>query len=296
MTGREFSQVDIDLLADYVGGVLDGTPDEAVVARRVADDPTWAEAYATLSASASTIQADLAAWGATPEPMPADVADRIATALEQEPTRPALSVVPDADGPRRSVSRLRRRWPAWATPVAVAASLAAFAGLGIGLADSSSTDDAGSGTAAEAPAAARDNAAGGAELATPQALVASGKDYRAGTLAAAQPPPDGDRAMSAQSATTEEDSGSSGLKSTAAAALQRLTAQTALSACLDAIAREHNNGAATVQVVDFATFDGSPAVIVFFTDGTGARWVWASGPNCGQAAWGADTRGNAKIG
>ena len=31
MTGAEFSEVDIDLLADYVGGALDGTPDEAVV-------------------------------------------------------------------------------------------------------------------------------------------------------------------------------------------------------------------------------------------------------------------------
>ena len=28
MTGAEFSGVDIDLLADYIGGALEGTPDE----------------------------------------------------------------------------------------------------------------------------------------------------------------------------------------------------------------------------------------------------------------------------
>jgi negative regulator of sigma E activity len=292
VTGREFSEVDIDLLADYVGGALDGTPEEATVARRVADDPEWAEAYAALSAATSSIQADLAAWGATPEPMPTEVADRITTALEQQPSRPALSVVHDVNGPRRSVSRPRRRWPAWATPAAVAAGLVAFAGLGIGLSNSSSNDDAGS-SSADAPAVARDNAAGGsAQEAAPQEVVVSGRDYRAATLGTAQPPLADAQALNSPMTTFEGDRA----QMAASAQLRRLTTPAALSECLEAIARDHNRGATTVQVVDLASFDGSPAVVVFFTDGSGARWVWASGPNCGQAAWGADTRGKAQIG
>ncbi|BCB80600.1 hypothetical protein Pflav_070100 [Phytohabitans flavus] len=112
MTGQEFSEVDFDLLADYVGGALDGTPEEAVVARRIAEEPTWAQAHAALVEATGSVEASLVAWGESAEPMPAEVADRIATALEQQPQRPALSAVPDESaGPRRTARRARRRLP-----------------------------------------------------------------------------------------------------------------------------------------------------------------------------------------
>ncbi|OJF09618.1 hypothetical protein [Couchioplanes caeruleus] len=81
MTGAEFSEVDFDLLADYVGGALDGTPDEAVVSALIVGHPAWRRAHAELSGAAEAMTAALGAWGAEPEPMPADVATRLDVAL-----------------------------------------------------------------------------------------------------------------------------------------------------------------------------------------------------------------------
>lgn len=81
MTGEEFSGVDIDLLADYVGGALDGTPDEAVVVALIVEDPSWRDAYALLSGGVATVGAQLRALDSVPEPMPADVVARLDAAL-----------------------------------------------------------------------------------------------------------------------------------------------------------------------------------------------------------------------
>ena len=59
--------------------------------------------------------------------------------------------------------------------------------------------------------------------------------------------------------------------------LDRLTGRAALDACLADIAAEHNRGPVAVEVVDYATFNGLPAVVVRFTDPRGGRWAWASG-------------------
>jgi hypothetical protein len=295
VTGQEFSEVDIDLLADYVGGALDGTPEEAVVARRVAEQPAWAEAHAALSEATEGVRASLASWGASAEPMPAEVADRIATALAQEPHRPALSLVPDdPDGPPRTAPRARRRLPGWAAPAAIAAGIVAIAGLGLSQADRLSGgggEDTAAGTA-DAPA----YASGSAEAAPPAAqsaappVTVSGRNYLG--LADAVPP-----AM----ITSDRASGKDGDDAErqlfgAAAALDRLRDPAARAACIEAIATVHPPGVTSVEVFDLASFQGSPAAIVFFTDRSGARWVWASGPECGLAARGADTRGSAKIG
>ncbi|GGQ45651.1 hypothetical protein [Couchioplanes azureus] len=81
MTGAEFSEVDFDLLADYVGGALDGTPDEAVVSALIVGHPAWRRAHAELSDATAAMTAALGAWGAEPEPMPADVVARLDAAL-----------------------------------------------------------------------------------------------------------------------------------------------------------------------------------------------------------------------
>ncbi|MGC1214189.1 MAG: hypothetical protein WA890_23385, partial [Micromonospora sp.] len=92
MTPGEFSTVDHDLLADYVGGALDGTPEHATVARLVEEDAAWRRAYAALAPALDLVRADLAEWGSVAAPeMPAAVADRIAAALSGAGPAPTLA-------------------------------------------------------------------------------------------------------------------------------------------------------------------------------------------------------------
>lgn len=285
MTGRQFSEVDLDLLADYVGGALDGTPEQATVERLVAEDPAWARAHSELTSSMATVQADLAGWGAAAEPMPSEIADRVAAVLTDRESRPALTVVPGERPAARH--RSRRRWPGWATPAAVAAGLLVAAGFGISvLGSAGDQDSAGTGEAA----VARDNAAEGPPQAmadATQQLVASGRDYRGDTLGGQQAP-----VTAAQTGKRVFAEGEPGAL-VVPAALRRLTGADALSACLNAIARDHDRGATTVQAVDYASFEGAPAIAAFFTDGNGERWIWVSGPECGVT--GSDTRASARI-
>ena len=89
MTSDRYDEVDIDLLADYIGGALDG-PEEAAVAGLVADDPGWRETYELLRAGMTAVGADLRALGARPEPMPADVATRLEAALASPVAEPPV--------------------------------------------------------------------------------------------------------------------------------------------------------------------------------------------------------------
>ena len=81
MTAGEFREVDHDLLADHVGGALKGTPEGARVERLIAENPAWHRAHADLTRAMESVSADLAQWGAVPEPMPAEVADRLTAAV-----------------------------------------------------------------------------------------------------------------------------------------------------------------------------------------------------------------------
>ncbi|MEU4677203.1 hypothetical protein [Micromonospora sp. NPDC023737] len=97
MTVGRFREVDHDLLADYLGGALDGTPEQAVVARLVAEDAAWAEAYAQLAPAVAAVEGDLARWGEPVADMPLDVAERITSALAALP--PLTGELPTATGP-----------------------------------------------------------------------------------------------------------------------------------------------------------------------------------------------------
>ncbi|MFB9234623.1 hypothetical protein ACFFWC_03585 [Plantactinospora siamensis] len=99
MTAGEFSEADLDLLADYLGGALTGSPDESRVRELVRDDAEWAEAYTVLLAASDAVRADLAGWGAEPEPMPAAVAERLTAALAAAPPEPAPQQRPAATWP-----------------------------------------------------------------------------------------------------------------------------------------------------------------------------------------------------
>ncbi|MEV6374185.1 hypothetical protein [Micromonospora musae] len=81
MTVGRFREVDHDLLADYLGGALDGTPEQVVVARLVAEDAAWAEAYALLAPAVAAVEGDLARWGEPVAEMPPEVVERITGAL-----------------------------------------------------------------------------------------------------------------------------------------------------------------------------------------------------------------------
>ncbi|RKN14670.1 hypothetical protein D7147_28390 [Micromonospora musae] len=85
MTVGRFREVDHDLLADYLGGALDGTPEHVVVARLVAEDVAWAEAYARLAPAVAAVEGDLARWGEPVAEMPPEVVDRITGALAAAP-------------------------------------------------------------------------------------------------------------------------------------------------------------------------------------------------------------------
>jgi hypothetical protein len=304
VTGADFTGVDIDLLADYVGGALAGTPDEARVAALIVDDPAWRDAHALLSDGVAAVCDSLREWGAEPEPMPAAVAARLESAFAEiggaAPARgPHLVAVRETGVDREKSQRVRarRRTLRWGASLAAAAAVLAFAGIGISYLGSStsSSDTATSSAAGEAKAAPQ------AQADVPLAAVISdsGIDYGPGTIAngplkqfsasdAGGGPPHASRQASpsspgAMSAEGLEDG------------LARLRPRPALQACLDAIGAENGAGPITVQTVDYARFTGKPALVVHFTAGNGA-WAWASGPDCGLSGVGASTRISVKVG
>ncbi|MFF4877390.1 hypothetical protein [Micromonospora sp. NPDC000668] len=115
MTTEGFREVDDDLLADYLGGALDGTSQQAEVARLVDADPAWAQAYALLASAVTEVRADLARWAEPSPELPAALAERLAAALaaadpvldgaaaDEDPTGGTPTVEPDPDTATRVV-------------------------------------------------------------------------------------------------------------------------------------------------------------------------------------------------
>jgi hypothetical protein len=323
VTGAEFSGVDIDLLADYVGGALDGTPDEAVVTALIAEDAAWRDAHALLSDGVATVTGHLQDLGAVDEPMPADVSARLDAALLAQTTGPesrATAVGASADGsgapaamepgtdgaaPVRhlvavasSGSRSKRaRRLRWAAPVGIAAGVLAFIGFGV---QQLGSTDAGQDTSAAS--SAEDNsaqAAAGDALALPGGIVPvsnSGIDYRRDTLGQVTITTLATGAPAAPSASSfKQAPGTAPRNALDESALARLRVQEALKACIDAIAAQQGAGEITAQSVDFARFEGAPAVIVQFSTAN-ATWVWAAGPDCGSPGVGADKLASVQVG
>jgi len=326
--------VDVDLLADYVGGALDGTPEADRVAALVAASPEWASEHELLVAALAATADDLAEYAAAAaEPMPAAVSERLLAALAAEgpldASAPSPAAGPEVDdttfpaspgrrsadggarldqrapadgrpggadgghaGPARN-RRRRRRWATWAAPVLVAAAVAGFAGVWINQASetaNTAADSAGSSAVSPesggAPARAPASVLGAP--AVPQA--ASGRDYTGAQVAGGFR---GSRATASTPGSTMSEDQEGSAAQSVDPSLRRLTAPAALSICVEAIAQAHGQGPITVQAADFASYEGQPAVVVFFTDAAGARWGWAAGPDCGPA--GADTLFSAPI-
>ncbi len=314
MTGAEFSGVDIDLLADYVGGALDGTPEEAAVARLVAEDPAWREAHAELAAATGAVGAALRSWGAEPEPMPAEVVARLDAALltvgsgggdvARAGSVGSASVAGAADagaaGPARhltavrdgeaqpSTTRSRSRRLRWAAPIGVAAAALAFLGFGVQQFGSSGNED--QATSAAAPGSAEQFS-----LSAEPAVSSSGRDYTPESLA--ELPSQIMAAPEAAEAQPSDAAGEQRAKTGVAAtdaSLDRLRLPQALLACLEAIQREHA-GTIAAQTVDYGLFTGIPAAIVRFTAGDGS-WAWAVGADCGTRGSGSDKLAAVRVG
>ncbi|GID98288.1 hypothetical protein ACFQFC_24010 [Amorphoplanes digitatis] len=357
MTGAEFSGVDVDLLADYVGGALDGTPDEAVVTALIAEDPAWHDAYALLCGGVEAVSTELRTLGSTPEPMPADIFARLDAALLEasatrgsspdagtgsaDSTQGARHDPVDADDPggarviaigtarerasgrgtaapgapasdgatpdQRPVAvpfdarRRRTRRLRGAAGVGIAAGVLAFAGFGAQQLAVSTDSQTASSAGSAADRAADQGAPQSAELAVPgvppMQITESGLDYRQATLGqagahtlAAPNASDADKLDGSRSSASAPTA-----KSETTDALSRLRVQAALIACIDAIADKSGLAPITAQSVDFARYDGAPAVIIQFA-APGGSWVWAVGPGCGASGVGADKLGSVQVG
>ncbi|MEU3454810.1 hypothetical protein ABZ671_14575 [Micromonospora sp. NPDC006766] len=297
MTSGEFSGVDHELLADYVGGALDGTPEQASVARLVGEDPAWGAAYAGLARAVDLVHADLADWAAAPAPqMPPAVTDRISAALAGAvPAQRASGATRPAEGSGRNTGpgRRTRRWARIAGPVALAAASVTAVGFAL-----SNVIDAGRGdtavTADRGTVAGSASAGGAVPLATAPfrttgPALHSGTDYGPEQLS-------GTRRPFAAAGEGWQTSGEAPERLTSADGLDRLARPEALESCLRAIGAEHAAGSLTLELIDYASFEGRPALVVTFLDAGGERWAWASGPECGVPGSGADTRFRTRVG
>ncbi|BCY15633.1 hypothetical protein [Actinoplanes sp. L3-i22] len=302
MTGAEFHGVDIDLLADYVGGALDGTPESERVAALIAAEPAWQDAYELLAPEMATVGALL---GDLPvEPMPADVVARLDAVLAREPLPvpaeavPVDAVVSPADAVPQAVldlaerrrKRGNNRWVRIAAPIGIAAGVVGLFGYGLLSQSQDSADDA----ASSSKAAAGD--AGGMVAAAPAETMASGNDYTLGTLGQLVNRTTGESLAGSSQPRSQLPSEPQSETNFAGddVRLARLRAPDALLDCLDAIAQENGGGLLSVLSVDYARFTGKPALVVRFTAANG-EWAWASGVDCGLPGGDADTLGSVPV-
>lgn len=298
-------EVDLDLLADHLGGALEGTPEGARVAELVASDPSWARAAARLSGALDAVAADLATL---PEPaMPDDVADRLDQVLRTagqadtaqrsrgEPTGPVGATArpsSEARRPPRHATRRRRRAARWGAGLAVAAAAAGFTAFGLDAIEFGSSDS----DRGEHSASTDGQNDSGQLDASPQRFSASGADYGRAGLPAEPPsgslnpepqPPRGGESPEAAGPNINSETDGAPEAGTIPAALRHLMPLP--DSCLSAVQDGYDEGVASVDGVDYAHFEGASALVIWVTTETGQRWVTVTGPACGEAG-GADRR------
>lgn len=237
-------------------------------------------------------------------------AERTESTRRTEQAERRLTAVPGigdrvAGGRDRVPRSARRRWSRMAGAVTVAAAAVAFAGFGLSrLGVSDVASNGGSADSAAAPVVS--GPVPPIALPAAQQLIATGTDYLPDSLpkSLASRLPANTEERSGTDAASPPNTGSLGTFGAApepdrgpiAAGLARLADRDALTACLEAIALAHGRGAVTFNLVDYATFEGVPALVISLTDGTGGRWAWVSGADCGLPTSGADTRYQSQVG
>ena len=218
MTTEGFREVDADLLADYLGGALDGTPQQDEVAQLVAEDPSWAEAYALLAPAVAEVRTDLTRWAEPSPEMPPAITDRLLAALasarptndtstEEAPSgdpahagwsyRRRAGPVAGRPRPRRRVGRRastgpgrrQRGWARRGAPVAAAAIAVIAVALGLNqLSTRASDDSSGANALDRAGERARGRQRGPRPVRTTGPALHSGTNYTPQTLGDAYGP------------------------------------------------------------------------------------------------------------
>ncbi|MDG9675629.1 hypothetical protein [Micromonospora sp. DH14] len=338
MTTEGFREVDADLLADYLGGALDGTPQQDEVAQLVSADPSWAEAYALLAPAVTEVGADLTRWAEPSPQMPPTITDRLLAALASAqptndtstgPARAAASsvdpagdaatpvVVPTQGGAGRRPAlptpagagrgastgpgRRPRGWARRGAPVAAAAIAVIAVALGLNQLSMRAPDDSAGTTAMDRPASAPEGAAGAGTVRTTGPALRSGTNYTPQTLGNAYDTnsprtPATSRATGKGEQPGVDVEGERRPSPDGSDQLARLTDEAALTSCLASVAAEHGSAPLVVEVIDYARFQGDQALVIRFTDATGGRWAWVSGPECGVPGSGSDSRYSARVG
>lgn len=271
-------RVEWDRLADFTAGLLDGTPDADEVGRLVANDPAWASAHAQLIEADALVRADLAALGDTAVAVPADVVARLEAALSEEAPAVRRTTVVSLDARRR-----RKRWAAVAAVAAGVVALGAFgipalrSAVGSGSGNATYDSNAGAGAAA-APAPAGEGTSARDLTGPPFApggvvLAASGINYTADTLPGLVGKRSANEALGADAGAT------TGWSTAVPPELRRLTDPGARQVCLNAVTTAHGG---RVVSVDYARFEGSPALVIVLVDAAGTpRRAVVTGPACG---------------
>jgi len=294
--------VDLDRLADYAAGLLDGTPEAAEVADLIATSPDWAQAYAGLVEADHLVRADLTSLGRADLIMPADVVAQLdatlasATRSDAATERPRLTVIAGEGTGSRTASRTaaaqaRRRRNAWLA--AAAAAVIAFGGFGVtvlsDMMDRAVTETSGmSGRPGSGAADALGEPAppAAAPSVGPPRLTASGTNYFAGDLMLGYK---SGGAVDPGTLSPEIAGGRGQLKdSQVAPPLRRLVDPVALLTCLRTVTGAYGGQPLSV---DFARFENEPALIILLGDAAGrpARLV-VVGPACGLPQNGPDVR------
>lgn len=255
-----------DALCDLDEGLLAGTPAEADVQAHVAGCASCADVIAALAAT----RAQLAALPA--EPMPADVAERIEAALasEAETAPTPAAVVTPLDPARRS---RKPRWVRGAGAVAAGVALLMAGAVGIGVLNAvnekpETTSGAAEGNSAPSDSTQRD--AGNVPNYTSATLADGVRALVAG----------GPAAVAAPQAKSASPSPRLNTKQDAAAPpdLDRLRSPAQLASCVAELAGRQ--GAAPLAV-DYARYEGEPAVVIVLPDADPAVvQAWVVGPGC----------------
>jgi hypothetical protein len=282
------TETDLDLLADYSEGLLDG-PDATRVADLIASDEEWALTYQLLTGASTGVGQALDSYAQETPELPAEVSQRIDDALQSEREQASAPVSLDAARRRRES---RRSWLGLSAAAAAAVIVAVVFGLGaLGL-----NLGGGSSSSSTSEGVRPDSAEGGASAALGAVIVtSSGTNYTQDNLGKQPIKPNaittfgGSKAANSQSSPDRSAApgpmSASGGRITPDLALtsplQRLTYPANLSACLTAIETVHGG---TVTTVDYARYEGGPALVATLVS-PGLRV--AVGPDCGLPSSGA---------
>lgn len=291
MSHADNRAVDIDRLADYAAGALDRAA-AAEVSHLIATRPTWADAYLALVAADATTRAELRNYARSHlEPMPADVIARLDAAFGRTAVvEGRVAAISSSRVTRLEEARRRKRFVSFATAAAAAVIvIAGFAVVG-GLVQPSSNlggsaTNADRGNSEYGPN--QGGAGGGPAPSAPAAVgsplvFASGTDYRPDTLDDLLTV--GSRAPQAIAGTARPGGETKGAVPPQADDLGKLSVLleggASLQACLGAVTRSQPGA---VAVIDFAQYEGRPALVMLIRDGAGGSGVVVVvGPNCGR--------------